>query len=95
MRLFDRRVFLATSSALLGSSLRFGKQYPDPRRLLFNWDGSLIHCFGQAALGSPNGPLSREQFVSLVFGGLAPTVDAIMFSFGSGNVAEYQSNVLE
>lgn len=56
----------------------------------------MIHCFGRAALGNPDGPLTREQFVSLVFTPLdEKAVDAVLFSFGSGNVAEYQSNVLE
>ena len=64
--------------------------------MLVNWDGSMIHCFGRAALGNPDGPLTREQFVSLVFTPLdEKAVDAVLFSFGSGNVAEYQSNVLE
>ena len=56
----------------------------------------MIHCFGRAALGNPDGPLTREQFVSLVFTPLdEKAVDAVLFSFGSGNVAEYESNVLE
>jgi hypothetical protein len=66
------------------------------RRLLFNWDGSMIHCYGLAALGNPSGPLTRDQFVSLVFTPIEGAgVDVVLFSFGSGNVAEYQSNVLE
>ncbi|MCY2966744.1 MAG: hypothetical protein NT069_24465, partial [Planctomycetota bacterium] len=41
-------------------------------------------------------PLTREQFVSLVFTPIENTaVDAVLFSFGSGNVAEYESRVLE
>lgn len=56
----------------------------------------MVHCFGRAALDNPDGPLTREQFVSLVFSPLdANAVDAVLFSFGNGNVAEYQSNVLE
>lgn len=56
----------------------------------------MIHCFGRAALGGNEGPLTREQFVSLVFDPLdGQGVDAVLFSFGNGNVAEYQSNVLE
>jgi len=68
----------------------------EQRRLLFNWDGSMVHCFGRGALGNAKGPLTREQFVSLVFTPLDENaVDAVLFSFGSGNVAEYQSKVLE
>ena len=56
----------------------------------------MIHCFGRAALGNPDGPLTRGQFASLVFDSLAEqSVDAVLFSFGNGNVAEYQSRVLE
>ncbi|MCH2203699.1 MAG: hypothetical protein MK102_17155, partial [Fuerstiella sp.] len=68
----------------------------DRRKLLFNWDGSMIHCFGQAALGVDAEHLSLDQFRSLAFSSLDErAVDTVMFSFGSGNVAEYQSNVLE
>lgn len=66
------------------------------RRLLFNWDGSMIHAWGRTALPHSYGPITREQFTSLVFSPIENTaVDTLLFSFGSGNVAEYQSNVLE
>lgn len=66
------------------------------RRVLFNWDGSMIHCWGRTVFPGSEQPLTREQFVSLVFAPLENTaVDAILFSFGSGNVAEYESRVLE
>lgn len=66
------------------------------RRLLFNWDGSMIHCWGRTLFPGVQQPLTREQFVSLVFTPLEDTaVDAVLFSFGSGNVAEYDSRVLE
>ena len=83
-----------TMSATLGrnSGTSPGKR----RRLLFNWDGSMIHCWGRAALPHSYGPLTREQFTSLVFTPIEKTaVDTVLFSFGSGNVAEYQSRVLE
>jgi len=67
-----------------------------PRRLLFNWDGSMIQSWGRTVLPNALGPLTREQFTSLVFTPIEKTsVDTVLFSFGSGNVAEYQSNVLE
>ena len=96
----DRRSFLLAAAgglaAPLVSGLRAGSRKGRTRRLLVNWDGSMIHCFGRAALGNPDGPLTREQFVSLVFTPLdEKAVDAVFFSFGSGNVAEYQSNVLQ
>lgn len=66
------------------------------RRLLFNWDGSMIHCYGKTVIADAKGPLTRQQFVSLVFAPIENSgVDTVMFSFGSGNVAEYQSNILE
>jgi hypothetical protein len=66
------------------------------RRLLFNWDGSVIQCWGNTVFPDSKGPLTREQFTSLVFTPLENAgVDAVLFSLGSGNVAEYQSNVLE
>ncbi|MCH2212915.1 MAG: hypothetical protein MK110_16555 [Fuerstiella sp.] len=97
---FDRRNFLLAAGGTLTTPLARVLQAQPPaaasRRLLVNWDGSMIHCFGRAALGNPEGPLTREQFVSLVFRPLdQKAVDALFFSFGSGNVAEYQSNVLE
>ena len=60
----------------------------------------MVHCFGRAALAQTGAggdvPLTPEQFTSLVFEPLAETpIDAISFSFGSGNVAEYESRVLE
>ena len=100
----DRRSFLFAAAGALTAPVVPGIETkpatkpsrPRARRLLVNWDGSMIHCFGRAALGNPDGPLTREQFVSLVFTPLdEKAVDAVLFSFGSGNVAEYQSNVLE
>ena len=56
----------------------------------------MIHSFGRAALGLDDAALSVEQFKSLVFSPVDDqAVDAIFFSFGNGNVAEYQSDVLE
>ena len=56
----------------------------------------MIHCFGRASLGNPQGPLTREQFTELAFSPIeASGVDTVLFSFGSGNVAEYESKVLE
>ena len=56
----------------------------------------MIHCWGRAALPGTSGLLSREEFTSLAFTPIENTgVDTLLFSFGSGNVAEYQSNVLE
>lgn len=101
MFLLNRRTAFKILAALgLTSSgrrdLQAATERSQPRRLLFNWDGSLVHCFGRAALGNPDGPITREQFTSLVFDGLAEeSVDAILFSFGSGNVAEFQSQTLE
>ncbi|MBM4075727.1 MAG: hypothetical protein FJ267_08810 [Planctomycetes bacterium] len=72
------------------------KASPDARRVLFNWDGSTIHTWGRTVLKGSYGPLTREQFVSLVFTPIENSaVDTVLFSFGSGNVAEYQSRVLE
>ncbi len=101
LKKIDRRNFMVMSTAGLTGTLhaktRSGAKKEDSpkRRLLFNWDGSMIHCWGRTALGS-QGPLTREQFTSLVFTPIEGTpVDTVLFSFGSGNVAEYQSNVLE
>ena len=96
----DRRSFLALGTAGLASwrakPFALAQPSPKPRKLLFNWDGSMIHCWGRAALGNPPGPLTRDQFVSFTFTPLSEqAVDAVFFSFGSGNVAEYQSDVLE
>ena len=102
MNELTRRSFMALGAAALAVPRR-AMADPAPmrlaakrRRVLFNWDGSMIHCWGRAALDSADGPLTREQFVSLVFAPIEDTaVDAVFFSFGSGNVAEYQSDVLE
>jgi hypothetical protein len=90
----DRRKFIGVAaSPLWASTVRKKAQ---PRRLLFNWDLSMIHCFGRAALGNPQGPLTRDQFIELAFGPIEDAaVDTVLFSFGSGNVAEYESKVLE
>ncbi len=101
MRRIARREFIALSAVGLAGKFQGGGRVAarsrerSKRRLLFNWDGSMIHCWGRAALGS-QGPLTREQFTSLVFTPIENTaVDTLLFSFGSGNVAEYQSGVLE
>jgi len=94
----ERRTFLGTLAAAAASLKEPSIAAPQqsPKRLLFNWDGSMIHCFGRAALGNPDGPLTKEQFSKLIFDPLAEqSVDAVLFSFGNGNVAEYQSRVLE
>lgn len=110
MNLPSRREFLTygaaatlAASTLPGSLLARAQQSPQAkkRRLLFNWDGSVIHCWGKTVLkqqGDPNWdqPLTREQFTRLVFTPVENTpIDTLCFSFGSGNIAEYQSNVLE
>ena len=88
----NRRAFLSVAASPLWAAPKRMR----PRRLLFNWDLSMIQCFGRAALGNPQGPLTREQFTALAFGPIeGSAVDTILFSFGSGNVAEYQSRVLE
>ncbi len=77
-------------------SLSSRKASPKKRRLLFNCDGSMIHCWGRTTLPDSKGPLTRDQFTSLVFTPIENSaVDAVLFSFGSGNVAEYESRVLE
>ena len=107
----SRRQFLFSSAATLAASVggrplgyALGVAPPRPppkeRRLLFNWDGSMVHCFGRAALAQAGVGgaelLTPSQFTALIFEPLADTpVDAIFFSFGSGNVAEYDSRVLE
>lgn len=99
-RLTRRQVLQYASSCAAGalvpsSSTRAAVTRNRPK-LLFNWDGSMIHCFGQAALGMEAEHLSLDQFRSLVFSSLdEQAIDTVLFSFGSGNVAEYQSNVLE
>ena len=56
----------------------------------------MIHCWGRTALPHSYGLLTREGFTGLVFTPIENTaVDTLLFSFGSGNVAEYQSHVLE
>ena len=98
MPTIDRRKWLqgVTAATAALTSPAFSAPQQSPRRLLFNWDGSMIHCFGRAALGNPDGPLTKEQFISLVFEPLAEqSVDTVLFSFGNGNIAEYESRVLE
>ena len=102
LRSINRRTFLALSAAPVLVSLRANGRLGSKRkgfkkrRVLFNWDGSAIHCWGRSILPTAHGPLTRQQFVSLVFTPIEGTaVDTVFFSFGSGNVAEYQSNVLE
>ena len=93
-----RRFLLAGAGGLacLAAPGRADAHGDSPGRLLFNCDGSMIHCWGRAALPQNSGPLSRREFTDLVFTPIEKTgVDTLMFSFGSGNVAEYQSNVLE
>src|SRR5262249_39041961 len=60
-----------------------GKPVAKQRRLLLNWDGSMIHCFGRAALKQSTQPLTREHFTFLVFTPIEKSpVNAVMFSFG-------------
>ncbi|MSO21798.1 MAG: hypothetical protein EXQ58_00790 [Acidobacteria bacterium] len=102
MQRISRRGFLQVSTVgvthlLEGRSTKPSKKSPPrKRRLLFNWDGSMIHCYGRTTIPKSRGPLTRDQFVSLVFTPIERSaVDAVLFSFGSGNVAEYQSQILE
>ena len=101
MKRISRRSFVSGAAGgfvVLQARPRSAAEKPvaKERRLLFNWDGSMIHCFGRAALKQSTQPLTREQFTSLVFTPIEKSpVNAVMFNFGSGNVAEYQSNVLE
>jgi len=101
MKRLNRRQLLQSASATAAAALvpwssTRAAEARARRKLLFNWDGSLIHCFGEAALGVKADHLSPDQFRSLVFSSLdEQAVDTLLFSFGSGNVAEYQSNVLE
>lgn len=99
MQPITRRGFLAggaAEAALSQTKSAPRKASPGKRRLLFNWDGSMIHTWGRTVLSGSYGPLTREQFTSLVFTPIENTaVDTVLFSFGSGNVAEFQSNVLE
>jgi len=93
-----RRFLLAGAGGLacLADPGRSDGRSSRPGRLLFNCDGSMIHCWGRAALPQNSGPLSRKEFTDLVFTPIGNSgVDTLLFSFGSGNVAEYQSNVLE
>ena len=99
----NRRSFLAFlagtslhSLALRPALARTNRPAPKPRRLIVNCDGSVIHCWGRTIVQPAHETLTRQQFVELVFGPIEDAgVDALFFSFGSGNVAEYQSNVLE
>ena len=102
METISRRGFLAMGVAGAAHLLRPAAALPSritsprKRRLLFNWDGSMIHCWGRTTLPHSKGPLTRDQFTSLVFTPIEDSaVDTVLFSFGSGNVAEYQSRVLE
>jgi len=103
MRTLDRRELIrgiagaAVGASIPCASLRASESRDGrSRRLLYNCDGSMIHCFGRAALGLANDYLNVEQFKSLVFSPIdVHAVDAMFFSFGCGNVAEYQSDVLE
>ncbi len=89
-----RRALLASAGASALLAQRDAKA--GGRRLLWNCDGSAIHCWGNSALNRTSGTLTRDEFVSLVFTPFDGTpVDTLLFSFGNGNVAEYQSNVLE
>ena len=93
-----RRFLLAGAGGLacLANPGRSDARDSRPGRLLFNCDGSMIHCWGRAALPQNSGPLSRQEFTDLVFTPIENSgVDTLLFSFGSGNVAEYQSDVLE
>jgi len=99
VRKLSRRELLFMGTGALAHLVRgrtLSAARPEKRRLLFNCDGSMIHCWGRAALPQNTGPLTREEFTSLVFTPIENAgADALLFSFGSGNVAEYQSNVLE
>lgn len=56
----------------------------------------MIHCWGRTVLPDAKDTLTRGEFTSLVYTPIEQTpVNAVLFSFGSGNVAEYQSEVLE
>ena len=100
----DRRLFLglaagASVQSVTGAQAAVAqakRPLPKDRKLIFNCDGSVIHCWGRTVFAPSDQTLTREQFVSLVFDPIEDAgVDAISFSFGSGNVAEYQSNVLQ
>ena len=59
------------------------------RRLLFNWDGSDV----LAMIGNDPRP---EVYLKHVFDCIdGSQVDMLLYNFGSGNVAEYESDVLE
>ena len=59
------------------------------RRILFNWDGSDV----LALIRDDPRP---ETFLSYVFDCIEGSqVDTLLYNFGSGNVAEYDSDVLE
>lgn len=102
METISRRDFLTMGAAGATHLLRPTVHLPSrqsfskKRRLLFNWDGSMIQCWGRTTLPDSKDPLTRDQFTSLVFTPIENSaVDTVLFSFGSGNVAEYQSRVLE
>jgi len=58
------------------------------RRILFNWDGSDVLGFLEDA--------TPEKFIEYVFDCIdGSQVDTLLYCFGSGNVAEYESDVLE
>jgi len=62
---------------------------PKKRRSIFNWDGDDVMAMAEA-------PMTREQFVSLVFDSITDsTVDAVLWCSASGNDVAYRSNVLE
>ena len=59
------------------------------RRILFNWDGSDV----LALIGDDARP---ETFLKRVFDCIDDSqVDTLLYNFGSGNVAEYASDILE
>ena len=59
------------------------------RRILFNWDGSDVLAFLE------DDP-TPERFLDRVFQCIDDSqVDTLLYNFGSGNVAEYESDVLE
>jgi hypothetical protein len=59
------------------------------RRILFNWDGSDVLAFLE---DNPTPDRFIERAFSCIDGS---QVDTLLYNFGSGNVAEYASDVLE